>query len=581
MADYISSQNGNWNDAATWGGGGYPSSAGDTAAIGHEVTYNVSSATQLGQITVNNGGVFTFSRTASTKLTLGHQDIRINNGGELRIGRAGEVIPASYIAELVWATAADNEKGIYIEAGGKLNIYGDPAYYGSNDIAALAADWTAGQTFTVIGDYTSLWQAGQPLTVHRGTDYSAYNTDTAIVSIASMALNGGNTDITIVQVFPGGTFYASGRVTNVGRNVKLYKNGVSAAMGNYNTNRPRILDDSSILQSNCIISDASFTGFYNINARYNFKFLASVFRNGRACIESSGGINIAVTDSRIYSCTYGLTGTAMACQSTGTDIYACYNGIAAFYETGVDGHIYGNYIGLYGTTLTNVTGYIYANDFGVAGGTGIMMSGAFAYDQDDNEKNNTYDIYVLNDSFTEIKMRGAKMPVTSPTIGNRNNFRAKISISSENHHRELGAHRRYKQYGDIIRNTSVVRLGGADNSVEAVPSSNCGGATPLSILEWVEFDVPAAAQTRSVYIRGSGWSAFPESARLYFEASYLDDAVTLLEASIKSTEVLSANDVWTKFTVTFTPAVAGPVRYVVSLSKYEPGAKAYVDNQLG
>ena len=41
MADYTSTQAGDWNNAATWGGGGSPSSNGDTATIAHEVDYNL------------------------------------------------------------------------------------------------------------------------------------------------------------------------------------------------------------------------------------------------------------------------------------------------------------------------------------------------------------------------------------------------------------------------------------------------------------------------------------------------------------------------------------------------------------
>ena len=42
MAAYTSTQNGNWNDAATWGGSGvaWPQVAGDTEVVRHYVTYD-------------------------------------------------------------------------------------------------------------------------------------------------------------------------------------------------------------------------------------------------------------------------------------------------------------------------------------------------------------------------------------------------------------------------------------------------------------------------------------------------------------------------------------------------------------
>jgi hypothetical protein len=92
MATYTSVQNGNWNDSATWGGGGYPAVAGDIANISHTVTYNVVSTVELGAITINSGGILTFATAMSTKLTLGHVEIQINSGGELR-GPAGPSSP--------------------------------------------------------------------------------------------------------------------------------------------------------------------------------------------------------------------------------------------------------------------------------------------------------------------------------------------------------------------------------------------------------------------------------------------------------------------------------------------------------
>jgi len=60
MAAYTSTQTGLWNDSATWGGGGYPSAAGDTATIAHEVVYNLtdSSSEFYGDVTINTNGHF-------------------------------------------------------------------------------------------------------------------------------------------------------------------------------------------------------------------------------------------------------------------------------------------------------------------------------------------------------------------------------------------------------------------------------------------------------------------------------------------------------------------------------------------
>lgn len=140
---YTSARSGLWDasDVDTWGQGlgVYPNLAADvvTVAAGHTVTYNVSSAVELGQITLN--GLLTFSVSMTTLLALGHQDILINNGGELRVGASGAVIPKAYLAEILWNTMADTPaKGINLAAGGKLYVYDDPDYYGSDYDAEFA-----------------------------------------------------------------------------------------------------------------------------------------------------------------------------------------------------------------------------------------------------------------------------------------------------------------------------------------------------------------------------------------------------------------------------------------------------------
>jgi hypothetical protein len=62
MAAYTSTQSGDFNNSATWGGGGWPNLDGDTftVAAGHTVTYNLTTPLPLGlgSAVVNNGGTF-------------------------------------------------------------------------------------------------------------------------------------------------------------------------------------------------------------------------------------------------------------------------------------------------------------------------------------------------------------------------------------------------------------------------------------------------------------------------------------------------------------------------------------------
>ena len=63
MVDYTSSQTGDWDAAATWGGGGFPGS-GDTATIADTHVVTVKGAEACGNITVNAGGVYAMDATA-------------------------------------------------------------------------------------------------------------------------------------------------------------------------------------------------------------------------------------------------------------------------------------------------------------------------------------------------------------------------------------------------------------------------------------------------------------------------------------------------------------------------------------
>jgi hypothetical protein len=63
MATYTSTQSGDWDVAATWGGGGTPSASGDIANIasGHTVTYDQAVSNQLGDVNINTGGILVHS----------------------------------------------------------------------------------------------------------------------------------------------------------------------------------------------------------------------------------------------------------------------------------------------------------------------------------------------------------------------------------------------------------------------------------------------------------------------------------------------------------------------------------------
>lgn len=139
MAAYTSTQSGNWNSTATWGGSGYPSAAGDTFTIanGHTVTYNVDA------ITTGFGDACQVAQGGRLEFASGTRGIRVQGNfnvyGDLIMG-AGHTIyhnNASY--------SSSNNKRVNIFGGSGAN--GNRIELKGSDplpVTTLSANATAG-----------------------------------------------------------------------------------------------------------------------------------------------------------------------------------------------------------------------------------------------------------------------------------------------------------------------------------------------------------------------------------------------------------------------------------------------------
>ena len=255
------------------------------------------------------------------------------------------------------------------------------------------------------------------------------------------------------------------------------------------------------------------------------------------------------------------------------------------YGTGftISGTVSGNNIGVYSGTGHAISGTVSGNTSGVVYGTGHTISGTVS--------GNTYDFRYPVGAIC----RSAAM-ADPPTFSDRNTAgigsrAGSLGIYCEDYGGVLGASRAFHPTGDVIKNAAIVRSGGAASSLQVVPLSECKTAgvrgawtsAQIRVLAWTEMDVPASAQTKTIYIRGSNataWSTYPTAAELFVEAVYLNHGTLLTHATAVSTAVLTDNTTWTAFPVTFTPAQAGPVRYRVIFGAYTAGAEIFVDNQL-
>ena len=187
--------------------------------------------------------------------------------------------------------------------------------------------------------------------------------------------------------------------------------------------------------------------------------------------------------------------------------------------------------------------------------------------------NSGNDIYI-GDPAIEVIGRNIKLNDTNKVSFGSECWASYVKI--EDLDGEKDNHKTWYPEGTITRDTSVVRTGGADSSARVEPNSYCSSNQPLEMFEF-KIWAPASQKTYSVYMRASGWTSLPTSSECYIEAEYYDQASGAHKATITSTQSFSANDEWTEFSVTVTPAQTGVLRLRGYLKKYESGAKVYVD----
>jgi hypothetical protein len=112
MAAYTSTQNGNFNSAATWGGGGFPNANGDTFTItnGHTVTYNISGTISDGFGDSNIYGHLVHSTDVPTE---GVTELKMNGNLNVRTNGLYEMVDNSV---LVFKGDNSDDHGLNVRA---------------------------------------------------------------------------------------------------------------------------------------------------------------------------------------------------------------------------------------------------------------------------------------------------------------------------------------------------------------------------------------------------------------------------------------------------------------------------------
>lgn len=594
---------GNWNAGATWGNTGsvkgtdYPGNAADAVNIdvGDTVTYNVSETNALADVDVY--GLLTFSTGANTLLALGHNNLNVKANGELRIGNDASPIGAAYTAELRFNTTADGTKGLWIANGGILSIVGSDVKGGTLQ-TYLIANWTSGQTFTVYGDVTSKWSPGQSVLVHKfNTSYQS-GVECNEYTINSVAANGGNTDITISEAAPGVTFRAGALVGHMTRNVIVTKGSATTTIGSGNVNRP-VLEFASTTYTTALahLKHAVFIGLYALDANTagRIDLTGCVTRNCRYPFGTAGAYrnyNCVLTDCLFTSADANLI------LQTGSHFTNCVFMCNASYYQNLWGCIFDNcyFVNIRTYLFTTVGGNIFKNcdmvgfDYIIAASTiinNMFFNCNFGkYRHHANTSTYNYEFYSItsgDSSYFDNCVFGHDPPQVHSTFWGLANA---VKHGIDNFNGTSGRHYSWTNWYARASNSSVVRSGGAAASLEIYRLDDCNVRSLVEpIFEWVEWDVPASSQTRTIYIRGGtgggeNWSTFPTAAQLFLEAEYFDEAGTNHVAFAVSDDVLTDNTTWTAFSVTFVPGKAGRVVYRLRVGVGAASVKLYVDPQL-
>jgi hypothetical protein len=615
MATFTSVTSGNWNDGATWGkaspgvkGVDWPGNAGDVVNIGttanqtHVVVYNVSETNELGQITIGatsgtGASRLEFSRSMNTKLTLGHQDIVCQLTGELRVGTAGAIIPKDYTAELIWNTTGDNAKGINVAAGGKLNIYGDPDYFGSDYDTVLVSQAVipaAGNsvTITVAGDFTTKWIAGQELLVHKGGAYASYINDFCRLAITSVATNGADTDVvcTVTERPAALTCLVGADVLHLSRNVMFYKLGYNANLSQSNTFRPRLANGNLAGTSNINCCGVSFGGWYTVLTGYGIYNDCCVYRNG---FKAMLGVNMGILTNIIAFANNHGTGSGQlqqvnASMVTGyivnTDARAIYNCIAPTFGTLLNPlNMFGHISPMLNSYLCKGNIFSYSNSIGLSGYMfNCVFSGSLGYDRYGNTKANTVDANLATYGSVKAKLLNFKSIVG--VTRNATMFPGRLAF--EHYNQVVDAHYIADEYGDIYKTPSdgtgdnpTQRSGGSANVCEVTPQSNCSAMSYLELLNVRLWATTGVSKTYRFYVQTAFVDLTTDELKLYGE--YLDEVSGGHLATVSSTQHIStrsnASD-WSQYVeVTINPAQDGYVNLYLRLMGYESGMKVWVD----
>jgi len=599
MADFTSTQSGDWNDGGTWGntspgvaGTDYPGVDGDTATIGHSVDYDCGDSTvDFGNVTITDGGTLTFPTDSDSTINFNTTGVLlVNSGGSLVAGTSTTPISSDYHCKMYWDHAGADRAAFKNDGGGSISLYGDPEYYGSRESADLDSDWTSGQTLYVSGDVTSDWGSGLSFYIHKNIDYSSWTTDAGIFTIDTVGTYDSANDrtpITISETAPAVSYYAThttsgfqSKVVIVSRNIELADTNGSLAVGFSNTYTERLtftdncdyLDDTEVYINNVLF--ISWDRAINVGA--NTKIYNSVFVNCYQVLENCELVE--VYDTYFISSPNGAAHTAFS------KIKDCY-----FYSCSGC-----SYSGV-GILFDNIL-VVGCNHIGSASNRFIIKDSILSC-INDGTVNLAKDTKFINTSFLSVGGRYFTTPYSvlamncDFTDGNNMYYAYKTDGTAILEDCTIDGSDRFPlriynyrgnilplQYGDTDWQTPD---SGSDWILKAEPNSYCSSGyhkyIVLSPIENMADYVTSGPNTLTFNIYPYGWTTSLDQDDVVLEVSYLDSSSGISRTTVTNTSQTYANSDWRSVSVTFSPSQDGIVYFNLYIKKYEASCYVLID----
>lgn len=610
MADFTSAIDGYWRNGTTWGfdttygeagndkGVAYPGNVGDTAVCDHTIIYNFAETNALGNVVINNR--FQLFVSSNSVLTIGGNLI-IN--GQFEFGDINEYTDESDVGTILFDCTEDNKNGIIIQNGGKLIVSGDDTYFGYTQKSSLLYDYTGGnQIYLSDTDFTQY--IGQELLVHKNALYSDYTTDCCLCTISDFTSLETYTIVELDSTLDG-IFNSGGIVQNVSRNAIIGKKNSDTSLGEYNTNRPFIRNESTATEP-IQLYNCALHGIYGLIGDDPIPniFQNSIIRN--SCMGMFGGYSDLTLSGLIFSCEYGIwhvknstididfASIKTGAISTGCAGCTILGDIVAIGGRAAHGSNNCTFLGdIYSCKVAAGSmnqGGIFINNIynctlAAEGSDHTFLDGKIGFDASNISKPNDYDFAFTNSP--NILVINTKLQNNLSFI-DKDHDRLNGRIKFSDYRQTKGEHRIIDAFGDIFKvpadesyDRPAQRSFGNEYLIEVITSKYISSSNPLEIFRHKIWAIGGIEKIYKYYVQ-STVAINSSDFKLYCE--YYDETIgchkTTLDTSKSINERANQSD-WSNFIdITINPSQDGQISLYLFIEKYYEQDKIWIDPKV-